>query len=191
MSGALMKARAFVADLPDLSPEQLALAYGWCKKKFDQFDIHRCGEEKYVLVALCRKDEEGKTVRQWQSLIRTNLQNWHVTLPTTVQKGWLRAVSAEDYINAVGEAGNEPMGKNTTAESPSETKQELVQTALHHDSPVTSSYEEYDMAPMPTISANMAATNAHRVLLRLPSNLLYNGGEKFATLHERRPVAVY
>ena len=106
--------RAFVADLPDLTPEQLASAYAWAKKKFEKSQIQR-RDEGYTLAALCL---EEKTVRKWQSLIRTNLQNWNVALPSAPVKGWLRALSADAYaaIQATPDAsGEEPYETNRGA----------------------------------------------------------------------------
>ena len=89
-----VRVRAFVADLPDLTPEELTQAYAWADKKFERSTINRRGEAGYTLAALC---QEEKSVRQWQSLLRTNLQHWNVTLPSTPQKGWLRALSADEF----------------------------------------------------------------------------------------------
>ena len=95
-----IRVRAFVADMPDMTPEQLASAYAWAKKKFERWGIQP-RDGGYLLAALC---SEEKSVRNWQSLMRTNMQHWKVDLPTTPQKGWLadaqppRGVSIGRYI---------------------------------------------------------------------------------------------
>ena len=186
MSGAPMKVRAFVADLPDMSPEQLAQLHAWCTKKFEKFDV-QIRDEGFAMVALCKEGDEGKSIRQWQSLIRTHLQNWSVDLPTTSQKGWLRALSAHDWRETIGEnngvAWNSPQGgeKGETWESGEKESPEArayTPTAAQ-DSQVT---------PVPPVAKETGLGFGRLSRLRLPDNLLYNGGERF--LHSRPPVAV-
>lgn len=94
-----IRVRAFVADMPDMTPEQLASAYAWAskKKEFEKWSI-QASDGGYLLATLC---QDEKSVRQWQSLVRTNLQHWVVTLPNTPQKRWLRALSADQYDEAI------------------------------------------------------------------------------------------
>ncbi len=91
--------RAFVADIPDVTPEQLAKLYAWTQSKFKESNINMNADSSYALCALC-PDGSSKTVRQWQSLIRTNLINWGVEMPKA-QKNWLRGVTAEEYQSII------------------------------------------------------------------------------------------
>ena len=43
----------------------------------------------------------------------------------------------------------------------------------------------------PALSPTSFVGASQSCLLQLPKNLLYNGGERFATLHERIPVAAH
>ena len=91
--------KAFVADLPEMSEEQLEKLYCWGQSSCEQFDIHMQGEGAMTLVAVRKK---SGTARDHMRLLRTNLQNWGVALPAK-QTGWLRLVdedaSAEDKIS--------------------------------------------------------------------------------------------
>ena len=81
----------FEADLPELSPEQLSKLYTWGQTSCDTFDLRMNSDMSMVLFARRRK---AGTVRDFQRLLRTNLINWGVSLPTK-QVGWLRLISEE------------------------------------------------------------------------------------------------
>ena len=96
--------RAFVADIPaTLSDEALAKIYTWSRDKFERRDIAQHEDGSYVLGALV-PEGQNKNVRDWQRLIRTNLLNWGVEMPKQ-QKGWLRAVTLEQYESLVTNCG--------------------------------------------------------------------------------------
>ena len=81
-----MTVAAFVADIPDVTCEQLAKLYAWTQSKFKESKINMNADRaSYTLCAVCL-DGSSKTVRQWQSLIRTNLINWGVEMPKAQQK---------------------------------------------------------------------------------------------------------
>ena len=91
---------AFVADIPDVTPEQLAKLYAWTQAKFKESQINmNADRSSYTISALCL-DGSAKTVRQWQSLVCTNLLNWGVEMPKA-QKNWLRGVSAKEYQSII------------------------------------------------------------------------------------------
>ena len=90
--------KAFVADLPEnMSEEQLAKLYAW-GQSCEQFDVHM-QDGAMTLVAVRKK---CGTAREHMRLLRTNLQNWGVSLPAK-QTGWLRLVdesaSAEEQTS--------------------------------------------------------------------------------------------
>ena len=199
MSGALMKVKAFAADLPDLSPEQLAQVYGWCKKKFDKFDVQERGGQGYLLVAVC-KDQEAKSIRQWQTLIRTNLQHWRVDLPTTAQRGWLRAVSADEYEEAILSTPGEYMASGVSGategddgcvtiadEGPEQTTASEEPNGSDEDSTTVPESREEE----PTLATDSKIPKVTQMApgllscgLALPKNLLLGQGRHFALLHQ-------
>ena len=112
-----MAVRAFVADIPtSVSDEALAKLYTWSREKFEQRDIVLQEDGSYVLGALV-PEGINKNVRDWQRLLRTNLLNWGVEMPK-LQKGWLRAVSMEQYVELVAnqeETQEETAGSHISA----------------------------------------------------------------------------
>ena len=80
--------KAFVADLPEMSEEQLEKLYSWGKSSCEQFDVHLQGGGAMTLVAVRKK---AGSARDHMRLLRTNLQNWGVSLPAKLT-GWLRLV---------------------------------------------------------------------------------------------------
>ena len=92
----MASSKAFVADLPDMTGEQMEKLYAWGKSSCEQFDVQMQTEGTVTLVAVRKKTG---TARDHMRLLRTNLQNWGVTLPSK-QAGWLRLVneSAERKI---------------------------------------------------------------------------------------------
>ena len=87
--------KAFVADMPDMTGEQMEKLYAWGKSSCEQFDVHMQDGGAMTLVAVRKK---SASQREHQRLLRTNLQNWGVSLPAK-QAGWLRLV----YGNASAE----------------------------------------------------------------------------------------
>ena len=82
--------KTFVADLPELSGEQLEKLYAWGKSTCEQFDVHlQAAGGSMALVAVRKKPG---TAREHQRNLRTLLQNWGVNLPAK-QAGWLRLVN--------------------------------------------------------------------------------------------------
>ena len=70
--------RAFVADLPDMTGEQMEKLYAWGQSSCEQFDVHMQDGGAMTLVAVRKK---SASQREHQRLLRTNLQNWGVSLP--------------------------------------------------------------------------------------------------------------
>ena len=85
--------RAFVADIPELNPEQLAKLYEWSKNKFEHSDIQMNTDGSHLFCAIC--PDGTKDLRSWQRLLRTNLLNWKIALPKA-QKGWVREIPQDD-----------------------------------------------------------------------------------------------
>ena len=84
--------KAFIADLPDLSAEQLGKLCAWGQSSCEQFDVHTREDSSMALVAVRKKNG---TVRDHMRLLRTNLINWGVALPAK-QSGWLRLVPDDE-----------------------------------------------------------------------------------------------
>ena len=80
--------KAFVADLPDLSEEQLEKLYAWGNSSCERFDLHLQEGGSMTLVAVRKK---SGSARDHMRLLRTNLLHWGVSLPAK-QIGWLRLV---------------------------------------------------------------------------------------------------
>ena len=143
---------AFVADIPDVTPEQLAKLYAWTQSKFKRSQIGMNADgSSYTLSALC--PDPAKTKRHWQSLLGTNMKHWGVEIPKG-QK-WLRAVSAEEY-------------------------ESIIQTpyaAPTPSSPASEPNEECEKASSPKLPAFPISGSAHHgcggaSALQLPRNLL-------------------
>ena len=88
----------FEADLPELTDGQLEKLFAWGQNSCEAFDVRMNGDMTMVLLATRKKPG---SVRDHMRLLRTNLLNWGVTLPTK-QVGWLRLLSDEG--NSVGAA---------------------------------------------------------------------------------------
>ena len=78
--------KSFEADLPELTEEQLMKLYTWGQSSCEAFDVRM--HEDMTMVLLATRKKSG-SVRDHMRLLRTNLVNWGVTLPTK-QVGWLR-----------------------------------------------------------------------------------------------------
>ena len=107
--------KAFVADLPDLTAEQLGKLYTWGESSCEQFDVRR-QSSNLVLVAIRKKHG---TVRDHMRLLRTNLINWGVNLPAK-QSGWLRLAPDDESagrlwsLPATSQAASEPVEREET-----------------------------------------------------------------------------
>ena len=92
--------KAFVADLPDLSEEQLEKLYAWGNSSCERFDLHLQEGGSMTLVAVRKK---SGSARDHMRLLRTNLQNWGVSLPAK-QTGWLRLVDESASADGMPQA---------------------------------------------------------------------------------------
>ena len=107
--------KSFEADLPELTEAQLEKLYAWGKSSCEAFDVRMNGDMTMVLLATRKKPG---SVRDHMRLLRTNLINWGVALPTK-QKGWLRLVTGE---------GNSDGAAPEAADAPSNPIQNMPQT---------------------------------------------------------------
>ena len=119
------------------------------------------------------------------------MNNWSVNLPGT-RSCWLRAVSVQDYDEAIcsDNAASSENGPTDEASENSETAEEAEETP-QPDPATTAASQQYTRTPanMDAAQAEKNATTAQITpFLRLPDNNLYNCGERFAALHV--PVAV-
>ena len=86
------------------------------KSSCEAFDVRMNGDMTMVLLATRKK---SGSVRDHMRLLRTNLINWGVALPTK-QKGWLRVVTDE---------GNSDGAAPEAADAPSNPFQNMPQTS--------------------------------------------------------------
>ena len=100
--------KTFEADLPELTPEQLTKLYAWGQSSCEVFDVRMNRNMTMVLLATRKK---AGSVRDHMRLLRTNLINWGVTLPTR-QAGWLRLVTDEG--NSAGAAAEPARAASST-----------------------------------------------------------------------------
>ena len=161
-----MTVAAFVADIPDVTCEQLAKLFAWTQSKFKESKINMNADRaSYTLSALCL-DGSTKTVRQWQSLIRTNLINWGVEMPKA-QKNWLRGVTAEEYQSIMVQIAAPDVAAPNPSSPASEQNEEC---------------EEAKMQPALPMSGMAQACGANAPSagfgLRLPRNLLCQEGRR-------------
>ena len=87
----MAKSAAFVADLPDMTPDQLAKLYSWGKSSCAKFDVQQMENGAMLLVAVRKKPGSA---RDHMRLLRTNMMNWSVQMPAK-QTGWLRLIIDE------------------------------------------------------------------------------------------------
>ena len=85
----LATSKSFEADLPELTPDQLTKLYAWGQSSCEHLDVRMKPDMTMVLVATRKK---AGSVRDNMRLLRTNLLNWGVALPTK-QLGWLRLIT--------------------------------------------------------------------------------------------------
>ena len=110
----------FEADIPELSESQLEKLYAWGKSSCEKFDVRMNGDMSMVLIATRKKQD---SVRGHMRLLRTNLLNWGVALPTK-QIGWLRLIMDEgNSAEMNGAAGKE------AADAPSHPIQNMPHTS--------------------------------------------------------------
>ena len=93
----------FEADLLELTEAQLEKLYAWGKSFREAFDSRMHGDRSMVLIATRKKQD---SVRGHMRLLRTNLLNWGVNLPTK-QVGWLRLMMDEGNSADMNGAGKE------------------------------------------------------------------------------------
>ena len=84
--------KTFEADLQELTPEQLTKLYTWGQTSCESFDVRMNAADMSMVLSATRKQSD--TARGHMRLLRTNLVNWGVSLPTK-QVGWLRLTSEE------------------------------------------------------------------------------------------------
>jgi len=101
----------FEADIPELSESQLEKLYAWGKSSCEAFDVRMNGDMSMVLIATRKKQD---SVRGHMRLLRTNLLNWGVALPTK-QVGWLRLMMDEGNSAEMNGAGKEAAHAATSA----------------------------------------------------------------------------
>ena len=113
----------FEADIPELSESQLEKLYAWGKSSCENFDVRMNGDMSMVLIATRKK---AGTVRDHMRLLRTNLLNWGVSLPSK-QVGWLRLVTDDGNSAEMEGAGKEAAHAASSAtQSVPQTSHRLV-----------------------------------------------------------------
>ena len=93
--------KTFEADLPELTDDQLTKLYAWGQSSCEHMDFRMKPDMSMVLIATRKKED---SVRGHMRLLRTNLLNWGVTLPTK-QLGWLRIVKDDGNSAEIDGAG--------------------------------------------------------------------------------------
>ena len=83
--------QSFEADLPELTEGQLEKLYAWGQSSCEHLDVRMKPDMSMMLIATREKQD---SVRGHMRLLRTNLLNWGVALPTK-QVGWLRLMMDE------------------------------------------------------------------------------------------------
>ena len=156
------RSRAFVADRPSLTAEQLEKLYAWGKGSCERFDVHLNDNMSMVLAAVRKKDG---TARDHQRLLRTNLIHWGVELPAK-QTGWLRLIDeATQPADLAPTTTSAPSAPEPVREEAAPTEQDTVH---------------------PPIGRACAATPCR---LALPKNLLTRP-ERCATLASREAAQI-
>ena len=115
--------KSFEADLPELTEEQLMKLYTWGQSSCEAFDVRM--HEDMTMVLLATRKKSG-SVRDHMRLLRTNLVNWGVTLPTK-QVGWLRLMMDGGNSADMNGAGKEAAHAASSAtQSVTQTSHRLV-----------------------------------------------------------------
>ena len=113
----------FEADIFELSESQLEKLYAWGTSSCENFDVRMNGDMSMVLIATRKK---AGTVRDHMRLLRTNLLNWGVSLPSK-QVGWLRLVTDDGNSAEMDGAGKEAAQAASSAiQSVPQTSHRLV-----------------------------------------------------------------
>ena len=113
----------FEADIPELSESLLEKLYAWGKSSCEKLDVRMNGDMSMVLIATRKK---AGTVRDHVRLLRTNLLNWGVSLPSK-QIGWLRLVTDDGNSAEMDGAGQEAAHAASSAiQSVPQTSHRLV-----------------------------------------------------------------
>ena len=102
---------SFEADLPELTEDQLTKLYAWGQSSCEHFDVRMKPDMSMALLATRKK---AGSVRDHMRLLRTNLLNWGVALPTK-QVGWLRLMMDEGNSAEMNGAGKEAAHAATSA----------------------------------------------------------------------------
>ena len=112
--------KSFEADLPELNEGQLEKLYAWGQNSCEHLDVWMKPDMSMMLIATRKKQD---SVRGHMRLLRTNLLNWGVALPTK-QVGWLRLIMDEgNSAEMNGAAGKE------AADAPSHPIQNMPHTS--------------------------------------------------------------
>ena len=111
--------KSFEADLPELTEDQLTKLYAWGQSSCEHFDVRMKPDMSMALLATRKK---SGSVRDHMRLLRTNLINWGVTMPTK-QLGWLRLTTDK------GKSTQMDGGDKEAADAPSNPFQNMPQTS--------------------------------------------------------------
>ena len=111
--------KSFEVDLFELTDGQLEKLYAWGKSSCEAFDVRMNGDMTMVLLATRKK---SGSVRDHMRLLRTNLLNWGVALPTK-QLGWLRLTTDK------GKSTQMDGGDKEAADAPSNPIQNMPHTS--------------------------------------------------------------
>ena len=95
--------KSFEADLPELTEGQWEKLYAWGQNSCEHLDVRMKPDMSMMLIATRKKQD---SVRGHMRLLRTNLLNWGVALPTK-QVGWLRLMLDEGNSADMNGAGKE------------------------------------------------------------------------------------
>ena len=164
----------FSVALPgDTTDDQLSKCYEWGKQHCVHCNLLRTCDDEYLLIAH-RNDEKDLRARQRRML--TNLRNWGID--TGKQKGWIKLLTPSEYDTLSRDGAQKPSGVEAEDRP---TRSDDSTSGREH----TTDGEEGKREEAAT---NIADSSLQWGLLRLPSNLLYNGGERFAALQTKIPV---
>jgi len=152
---------AFVADLPEMSAEQLSKMHSWGHQCCTKFDVHMKDDNGLLLV--CVRKKTG-TVREHMRNLRTCLRNWEVELPVKMT-AWLRLVT--DQSQGDEEVAAKPVTDDSDAASSAKSSPRL----------------KGDAEPERCVKPIRTEDGPFFIFLELPKNLLSNPAA-FAALHD-------
>ena len=147
----------YVADLPDLTPEQLEKLHTWGRNSCCKFDVHMDGGA----LKLVTKRKKKATAREHMRLLRTNLLRWGADMPEK-QQGWLRLISGDDNEEVTVATETKTCEQNATTEL-LDNPDDVASDGCSREEPVG-------------VLQNSS--------LHLPRNMLTDGGRAFAALHQ-------